>query len=98
MNYQQGDSVYLKLNHKTYTFSTDTWALADPDSGYPKITIMDTLSVVKVNATVMSKVATGKFESQYQLASDAAKGKWTGYVETCNSTYKDRQYFDFIVE
>ncbi len=98
MVYQRGDSLYIKLNHKTYTLSTDTWALADPDAGYPKLTVVDSAGTTKVNALAMTKKATGLYEYLYQIASDAATGKWTGYIQTCNDTYLDRQYLAFEVE
>ncbi len=98
MIYQRGDTVYTKLSHKVYTFSTDTWALTDADANYPKITIVDSANVIKVNAVAMTKKATGKYEHLYQLASDTALGKWTGWIETANATYLDRQYFAFLVE
>jgi hypothetical protein len=47
MAYNKGDSVYTKLIHKTYDLATDTWSLADPDSGYPIITIMDSRGLKK---------------------------------------------------
>lgn len=98
MAYDKGDSVYTRLIHKTYDFATDAWSLADPDSGYPKITIKDSAGTVKINAIQMSKVDTGKYEHLYQLAGDALAGTWAGYVETCNSTFKDKQHFVFEVE
>ena len=98
MAYDKGDSVYTRLLHKTYDFATDAWSLADPDSGYPKITIKDSDGVLKVSAVQMSKVDTGKYEHLYQLASDAATGTWAGDIETCNSTFKDKQHFVFEVE
>ena len=98
MDYQRSDSVYIRLQHKTYTFSTDTWALADPDATYPKISIVDSAGVTKVNAQTMTKEATGKYEYLYQLASDAALGEWTGYILVANSTYTDKQDFTFNVE
>ena len=102
MLYQRSDTVYIKVQHKTYTFSTDTWALADPDSGYPKITIYDKDDTIKVNAASMTKKAVGKYEYSYQLASDAATttpgDPWYGWIEVANSTYTDRQYIAFDVE
>lgn len=97
MAYDKGDSVYTKLIHKTYDFATDAWSLADPDSGYPKITIKDSQGSVKVNAAQMTKVATGKYEHLYQLAGDAVVGIWTGYIETSNGTFLDKQHFIFEV-
>ena len=98
MVYQRGDSAYFKLQHKTYTFLTDVWALADPDATYPKITITDSAGTAKVAAATMTKVTTGKYDYSYQIATDAETGTWTGYIETSNSTYKDRQYLAFDVE
>ena len=97
MAYDKGDSVYTKLVHKTYDFATDAWSLADPDSGYPEITIKDSAGTIKVNAVQMTKVDTGKYEHLYQLAGDAAVGTWAGYIETSNGTYKDKQHFVFEV-
>lgn len=97
MAYDKGDSVYTKLIHKIYDLETDTWSLADPDSGYPKITIKDSQGTVKVNAAQMTKVDTGKYEHLYQLAGDAAVGTWNGHIETSNSTFKDKQHFVFEV-
>ena len=97
MAYDKGDSVYTKLLHSTYDLATDAWSLADPDSGYPKITINDSAGSVKVSAAQMTKVATGKYEYLYQLAGDAAVGVWTGYIETSNGTYLDKQHFIFEV-
>ncbi len=98
MNYQQGDTVYFNLQHKTYTLLTDVWALADADTNYPKITITDSEGTVIINAVSMTNKATGKYEYLYQLASDAPTGTWTGFIETSNSAYLDKQYFAFEVE
>lgn len=99
MNYRfdQKDTVYTRCKHETYNFSTELWSLADPDAGYPKITITDTAGTVKVNAVSMTKISTGKFEHRYQLAADAAKGVWTGVVETANGGYTDKEHFSFEV-
>lgn len=97
MGYNKGDTVYTKLIHKTYDLATDTWSLADPDSGYPKITIKDSQGTDKVNAVQMTKVDNGKYEHLYQLSGDAVLGTWTGFIETSNSTYLDKQHFVFEV-
>ncbi|MCK9601886.1 MAG: hypothetical protein M0R06_22770 [Sphaerochaeta sp.] len=94
---QVGDSVYIPVVHETYTLSTNTWAEADPDAGYPKITITDPDGTVKVEATGMTKKATGKFEYEYTIPA-GGQGEWTGYVDVLNSTKPNRQYFTFRVE
>jgi hypothetical protein len=98
MKYQRGDSPYIKVQNKTYSYATDTWSLANADSGYPKITITDSLGVVKVNGVGMSAVITGKYEYQYQLAADAALGKWSISIQTSNGSYLDKDYDYFDVE
>jgi uncharacterized protein YfaS (alpha-2-macroglobulin family) len=98
MVYQQGDTFYVKCQHKTYDFSSDAWSLANPDSGYPKITIIDSAGTTKVNAVSMTKVAVGKYEYSYQIESDASTGTWVGYIQTANSEKLDEQHFAFDVE
>lgn len=97
-HYNRGDSPLITCKHKIYDLSSDAWSYADPDSGYPKITIVDADGTTKVNATQMSKAAVGKYQYQYQLDSDAAQGDWSGFIETCNNTKKDKKYFAFEVE
>jgi len=94
---QIGDSVYMAVVHETYTLSTNAWANADPDSGFPKITIIDPASVTKVNAASMTKKATGKYDYQYTIPA-ASAGQWTGYVDAENENYPSREYFSFRVE
>lgn len=99
MDYDKGDSVYFRLIHKIYDLATDAWGLANPDDGYPKITIKDSSGATKIDAVEMSGGnPVGKFEYTYQLATDAPTGKWTGYVETSNSTFHDKKYFAFGVK
>lgn len=94
--YQFGDTAYITVEHQTYTLGTDTWALADPDSGFPKITIRDPNGLVKVDAASMSKMATGKFEYLYILASVAKV--WTGWIDVENGNYPDREFISFEVK
>jgi uncharacterized protein YfaS (alpha-2-macroglobulin family) len=95
--YTEGDSVFVTLVHQTYTLSTDTWADADPDTTYPKITITDPDGTVKVTAATMTKDATGKYEYQYELPASPTVGTWTGYIDVENGTYPNRQQFSFGV-
>ena len=94
---QIGDSVYIPVIHEVYTLSTNTWAEADPDAGYPTITITDPDGTVKVDAQAMTKKATGKFEYEYTIPA-GGQGEWTGYVDVKNSTMPKRQRFTFTVE
>jgi hypothetical protein len=96
--YDKGDSPFITLRNQVYTFATDTWADADADSNYPKITITDPAGVVKVNDASMTDTGTaGKYTYIYQLATDATPGRWTGVIRTCNSGYYDYEKFGFIV-
>ena len=95
--YNKGDTVYIRCKHETYDFATDAWSLADPDSGYPKITEKDSAGTVKVDATSMAKIDVGKFEHKYQLASDALHGVWPCFIEISSGGYKDKEYFSFEV-
>lgn len=94
---QVGDSVYVAVVHETYTLSTNTWAEADADSTFPKITIIDPDGTTKVDATSMTKKATGKYEYEYEIPS-GGEGQWTGYVDTENDENPNREYFGFRVE
>lgn len=96
--YQIGDTAYIVLKHQTYTLATDTWAYVDPDSGYPKITIIDPNNVAKVVASFMTKKATGKFQYQYIIPADSVLGWWKGYIDVMNDSYPDRGYFGFLLE
>ncbi|KAF0138173.1 MAG: hypothetical protein FD153_1480 [Rhodospirillaceae bacterium] len=95
--YNRGDSIYITCVHEKYTLATDTWAEADADATYPKLTVLDSAGATKVNAAEMTKKATGKYEYQYQIAADAALGEWSGYVQTSNTANLDREYFRFQV-
>lgn len=97
MQYQPGDSVYISVVHQTYTLATDTWAEADPDTGYPKITIIDPSGTTKVDAQTMTQRATGKFDYSYELPTSPTAGWWRGYVDVANAGAPDRQYFGFRV-
>ena len=94
---QVGDSVYLAVVHETYTLSTNAWAEADPSATFPKITIIDPDGTTKVDAASMTKKATGKYEYEYEIPS-GGEGQWTGYVDTQNATYPNKEYFSFKVE
>jgi len=96
-SYDRQDTIYITLGHETYDFATDTWSYADPDSGYPKITIIDSKGTTKVDATTMNKDATGKFQYLYEIAADAETGSWRGYIDVENGGYPDREYFSFEV-
>jgi hypothetical protein len=95
--YNRGDTVYIKYRHETYDPATDTWSLANPDTDYPKITIIDSKGVAQLDGAAMNPVATGKFDKQYQSLSTADTGRWHGFVETCNGGYKDTTDFEFEV-
>jgi uncharacterized protein YfaS (alpha-2-macroglobulin family) len=97
ITYNKGEAVYKACTNQVYTFSTDTWADANADSGYPKITIIDPDGTVKVDAASMSPVTTGKYEYEYTLATDAAKGKWSGKIETRYSEKPTIEFFSFAV-
>jgi hypothetical protein len=45
----------------------------------------------------MTKVDIGKYEYLYQLSGDALLGTWTGFIETSNNSYLDKQHFVFEV-
>ena len=87
MSYNRGDTVYITYKFETYTYSTETWAVADADTGYPKVTIVDYAGTTKVDAVAMTNVATGRYEYQYQLAADAVLGKWYVKVQGCKGGY-----------
>jgi hypothetical protein len=93
-----GDTIYIKYINEVYTLSSDTWAATDADTDYPKLTLKDSASVVKINAVAMAKKATGKYESMYIIVASPATGTWTGWVDTLNGSYPDRKYFSLIVE
>ena len=95
--YEGGDTPFITCDHETYNFGTNIWALADPDSGYPKITILDKDGVNKVDAVTMDKVATGKFSYPYTLGLTPVKGWWKGYIDVENGSYPDREWFEFEV-
>ena len=95
--YQYGDTVFITCLHETYDFDADTWTAANPDSGYPKITIIDSAETTKENATAMSLAATGKWTFQYTIPASPETGRWTGYVDVENDEYPDRQPFVFQV-
>jgi len=94
---QSGDSVYIAMQHETFTLSTNAWADADPDAGFPKVTIIDPDDTTKVDAQAMTKRATGKYDYEYEIPSDG-EGQWTGYVDVENGTFPNREYFGFKVE
>lgn len=95
--YNRLDSVYVTVLHETYTLSTDTWAAADADTGYPKITITDPAGTVKVSAVGMTKRATGKYEYLYELTSTDVLGTWIIFILTENGGYSDKVYRSFGV-
>lgn len=94
---QVGDSIYIPVVHETYTLSTNTWAETDPDTGFPKITIIDPDGKTKVDAQAMTPRATGKFDYQYEIPS-GGEGLWRGYVDVENGGYANREFFSFKVE
>ena len=97
--FDKGDTVFITCEHEIYDFATDTWSLADPDSGFPKVTIIDPKEAKKVNAVTMSKAGgvTGKFQSLYELELIAEEGWWKGYVDVENGGYSTREWFGFEV-
>ena len=94
---QVGDSVYIPVIHQTYTLATNTWADADPDAGFPKITIIKPDGTVAVNAQAMTKRATGKFDYEYEIPAGGT-GLWRGYVDVENGAFPNRDFFTFKVE
>jgi len=94
---QIGDSVYVAVVHKTYTLATNTWAEADPDAGFPTITIIDPDGTTKVTAQAMTKRATGKYDYEYEIPA-SSEGLWRGYADTENGSFPNREYFSFKVE
>jgi len=95
--YNKADTVAVFAENKTYNFTTEVWTTGDADANYPKITITDPDGTVKVDAASMTKDTTGKYEYLYQLATDASKGEWIGYVQTANNSKTDKKYFSFAV-
>lgn len=96
--YQIGDTAFIALKHQTYNFVTDAWALADPDTNFPKITIVDPDGTTQVSAVGMTSVATGKFQYQYTIPAASTLGWWRGYIDVENGSYPDREYFGFLLE
>ena len=94
--YQIGDTFYLKVTHETYAFSTDTWTESDPDTGYPLITIKDPSGTTLIDAVAMTKAATGKFQYKYILTGLVA-GQYSGFVESKDGGYPDREPFGFRI-
>jgi hypothetical protein len=92
-----GDTIYFPFVHQKYTLATDTWADANPDSGYPKITIIDPVDTTQVDAIAMTSMGTGLFEYLYTIASVAKAGTWTGFIEVQNDSYPDFKRFTFKV-
>ena len=39
--YQYGDTVLITCLHETYDFDNDAWTAVNPDSGFPRLTIID---------------------------------------------------------
>ena len=95
--YQYGDTVFITCLHQTYSFATDAWTTANADTGFPKITIINSAGTTKVDATSMDSAATGKFTYQYEIPASPETGRWTGYVDTENDGHPDRQPFVFQV-
>jgi len=96
-SYNRQDTVFITVGHEIYNFIADTWSYGDPDSGYPKITIIDSKGTTKVNAVTMDKDVAGKFQYFYEIAADAETGSWRGYIDVKNGGYPDREYFSFEV-
>lgn len=100
--YDRGDTPFITCTHETYDFATDTWSLADPDTDYPQITIIDSKGVTKIPAdpevpVAMNKDATGKFQYLYEIAANAETGWWRGHIDVENGGYPTRQPFGFRV-
>ena len=96
--YDRSDTVFITCLHETYDYATATWTEADPDTGFPKVTIIDPTEEKKVDAIAMSKVATGKFQYLYEIAVDAEPKYWKGYIDVENGEYPTREYFSFKVK
>jgi len=95
--FQTGDTILVVITHQTYSFSTDTWADADPDANFPKITINKPDGTMVVNSVTMDTIATGKFQYPYEISlSDL--GWWTGFIIVENNGYTDKEYFGFTVK
>jgi hypothetical protein len=95
--YEGGDTPFITCDHEIYDFTTDAWALTNPDAGFPKITLMDKNGVKKVDAVTMDAGATGKFSYLYTIGLTPVKGWWKGYIDVENGTYPDREWFGFEV-
>ncbi|MBA7634578.1 hypothetical protein ES703_42167 [subsurface metagenome] len=101
--YDRGDTPFFTCDHETYDFATDTWSFADPDTGYPTITIIDSKGVTKIPVdpevpTTMNRDAKGKFQYLYTIAANAEVGDWYGYIDVKNGGYPDRKHFAFTVK
>ena len=98
IKYDRGDTFYRPVTHQTYSAATDTWTTADPDVGFPKITITDPDGSVKVDNIKMDPVATGIFEYRYEIPSDAVTGKWVVTYKWENNEYPDQTTINFMVQ
>ena len=98
MIYDKNDTVYFKSSHQTYTYATNLWNDSDPDTGFPKITILDPNGVIKVDAETMTRRILGGFEYLYTILPIDVSGRWTGYIEVENAGYPDREVFRFNVK
>ena len=96
--YDRPDTVFLTIEHETYNFATNTWTLADPDTGFPKVTIIDPKGTAQETAVTMDKDATGKFQHLYEILVAAEPGWWNGYIDVENGGFPDREWFSFLVK
>ena len=101
--YDRPDTLFLTLEHKTYNFVDDTWSYADPDTGFPQITIIDPKGVTKIpvdpeTPEEMNRDATGKWQFLYEILATAEPGWWKGHIDVENGGYPDREWFSFLVK
>lgn len=56
--FQYGDTVLVTCLHETYDFDNDVWTVVNPDTGYPKVTIIDPDGVIRISAIKVSDSST----------------------------------------
>lgn len=77
-NFKRGETITAECRIKAYDPSSGLYAYADPDTGYPKITIIDPDGVTVVNNIQMTtKISTGRFQYDYTTLTTASAGWYT---------------------
>jgi hypothetical protein len=78
MKHKQGEGIIWQFANRVFNTTTQEWEYYDCDATYPKLTVVNSGGIKKVDAQVMVAIDTGQYVYPMTIAADELEGDLIG--------------------